>query len=478
VPETSAEGVAALQPSRRDPAASGAVQVQRLVGDPPSGPRPANAVPTVQSAQPVQRRQPDDASGPSTAQAPIAIRSGAATGAAAAVGFRHMFGQVAPPAPDQHSASTPSGTHARVADGGGALPEPPEGNAIVVARSTDPGSRTQRSRFRTTIGADHESAADTPSQSLYSGDSSAHPGPRPPVGAAPVVARSAVGRDQSVTPAPTARRTAGQPHVLSAVPAPPTGTTGRDTTMRSVSVGSPDPAVQRAAAGERPAGAAAVGYAPAPQTQVDLFVLHRSETTAPPAVQRALTPDRPALVAPILADRAPPAGPGPISSSEPRSASAGPSTRTGSTDSRRREAAVQRSGLGGPVGGLRKPAPVQRRSTGAGLLPAGAVAVAAACRVTSSAAPVRTASVPPNVQRANPAPAPPAPPDSAAPSVIGAPADTSRDWASRPSGSAPAVLDAKALDQLAGRLYDPLLSRLRAELWSDRERAGLLADTW
>jgi hypothetical protein len=259
----------------------------------------------------------------------------------------------------------------------------------------------------------------------------------------------------------------------------------------------PQPArVKPSGPAERPpaAGPAAVGYAPAPQRQVDLFVLHRSEATAPPAVQRALTPDRPALVAPILADRAPPAGPKPITGSEPRSASAGPSTRTGSTDSRRREAAVQRSGPGGPVGGLRKPAPVQRRSTGAGLLPAGAVAVAAgqAREVTGGSivfhppdrsAPVRTASAPPNVQRANPvppplAPPPPAPPDSITPSVVAAPAGMTRDRASRPSGSAPAVLDAKALDQLAGRLYDPLLSRLRAELWSDRERAGLLADTW
>jgi hypothetical protein len=271
--------------------------------------------------------------------------------------------------------------------------------------------------------------------------------------------------------------------------------------MRSVRVGSSDPAVQRAAGGERSAGPAAVGYAPAPQNHVDPFVLHRSERTAPPAVQRAIAQDPPALVAPILAARATPAGPKPITSSQRMSASAGPSTPTGSTDSRVREAAMQRSGPGGPVGRLRKPEPVQRRSSGAGLLSTGAVAVAAgpAPEVTGGSivfhppdrpppergasarpAPDRIASArpAPNVQRAGPTASAAAQPDPTAASPVGAPVGVTRGRASRPSGSASAALDAAALDQLAGRLYDPLLSRLRAELWADRERAGLLADTW
>ena len=32
------------------------------------------------------------------------------------------------------------------------------------------------------------------------------------------------------------------------------------------------------------------------------------------------------------------------------------------------------------------------------------------------------------------------------------------------------------LEELARRIYEPLSSRLRAELWTDRERAGLLTD--
>jgi hypothetical protein len=32
------------------------------------------------------------------------------------------------------------------------------------------------------------------------------------------------------------------------------------------------------------------------------------------------------------------------------------------------------------------------------------------------------------------------------------------------------------LDELARRLYEPLTARLRAELWLDRERAGVMTD--
>jgi hypothetical protein len=46
-----------------------------------------------------------------------------------------------------------------------------------------------------------------------------------------------------------------------------------------------------------------------------------------------------------------------------------------------------------------------------------------------------------------------------------------------PAG-APATTGAAAvdLDEMARRLYEPLSARLRAELWLDRERAGLVTD--
>ncbi|HEU5483626.1 MAG TPA: hypothetical protein VFU98_01865, partial [Microlunatus sp.] len=42
-----------------------------------------------------------------------------------------------------------------------------------------------------------------------------------------------------------------------------------------------------------------------------------------------------------------------------------------------------------------------------------------------------------------------------------------------PAGAAPAPTD---LDEMARRLYEPLVARLRAELWLDRERAGVFGD--
>jgi hypothetical protein len=47
-----------------------------------------------------------------------------------------------------------------------------------------------------------------------------------------------------------------------------------------------------------------------------------------------------------------------------------------------------------------------------------------------------------------------------------------------PPGPPPAELDPGSLEELAARLFDPLVARLRAELWLDRERAGMSADTW
>lgn len=48
------------------------------------------------------------------------------------------------------------------------------------------------------------------------------------------------------------------------------------------------------------------------------------------------------------------------------------------------------------------------------------------------------------------------------------------------SGVAPAAAPAGAaptdLDEMARRLYEPLSARLRAELWLDRERAGVMSD--
>ena len=39
-----------------------------------------------------------------------------------------------------------------------------------------------------------------------------------------------------------------------------------------------------------------------------------------------------------------------------------------------------------------------------------------------------------------------------------------------------APLGGAELEEMARRLYEPLSSRLRAELWQDRERSGLLTD--
>jgi hypothetical protein len=46
------------------------------------------------------------------------------------------------------------------------------------------------------------------------------------------------------------------------------------------------------------------------------------------------------------------------------------------------------------------------------------------------------------------------------------------------STAAPGAAGAKPpdLDELARRLYEPLTARLRAELWLDRERAGVMSD--
>jgi hypothetical protein len=45
-------------------------------------------------------------------------------------------------------------------------------------------------------------------------------------------------------------------------------------------------------------------------------------------------------------------------------------------------------------------------------------------------------------------------------------------------GAGAAGTSTQEFDELARRLYDPLASRLRAELLLDRERRGLRTDAW
>jgi hypothetical protein len=73
---------------------------------------------------------------------------------------------------------------------------------------------------------------------------------------------------------------------------------------------------------------------------------------------------------------------------------------------------------------------------------------------------------PPTVQRETEA-ASPSP--EAAPAAAPAPAPTAAPAASGPAPGGD-------VDELVNRLYDPLAARLRAELWLDRERAGVLMD--
>jgi len=61
-----------------------------------------------------------------------------------------------------------------------------------------------------------------------------------------------------------------------------------------------------------------------------------------------------------------------------------------------------------------------------------------------------------------------------------APAPTEPAAAVPVSGAAPtpaaAATPSTDLDEMARRLYEPLSARLRAELWLDRERAGVMSD--
>ena len=44
------------------------------------------------------------------------------------------------------------------------------------------------------------------------------------------------------------------------------------------------------------------------------------------------------------------------------------------------------------------------------------------------------------------------------------------------TSATPATPSAADLEEMARRLYEPMAARIRAELWQDRERAGLLTD--
>ena len=81
---------------------------------------------------------------------------------------------------------------------------------------------------------------------------------------------------------------------------------------------------------------------------------------------------------------------------------------------------------------------------------------------------------PPTVQRQADAAPPAAEPDETAAPAAGTPAPAAVAPASgAPASGASAGAD---VDELARRLFEPLSARLRAELWLDRERAGLVTD--
>lgn len=56
------------------------------------------------------------------------------------------------------------------------------------------------------------------------------------------------------------------------------------------------------------------------------------------------------------------------------------------------------------------------------------------------------------------------------------PADAAAPAAAPTPDAAAATPTAEQLEEMARRLYEPMASRIRAELWQDRERAGLLTD--
>ena len=59
------------------------------------------------------------------------------------------------------------------------------------------------------------------------------------------------------------------------------------------------------------------------------------------------------------------------------------------------------------------------------------------------------------------------------PAAESAPAAPASSAAPAPAAAGTSPTD---LDEMARRLYEPLSARLRAELWLDRERAGVMSD--
>jgi hypothetical protein len=66
--------------------------------------------------------------------------------------------------------------------------------------------------------------------------------------------------------------------------------------------------------------------------------------------------------------------------------------------------------------------------------------------------------------------------DEPAPPAAEPAAGTSSAPATSASAPPPAGAKPPDLDELARRLYEPLSARLKAELWLDRERAGVMSD--
>ncbi len=88
--------------------------------------------------------------------------------------------------------------------------------------------------------------------------------------------------------------------------------------------------------------------------------------------------------------------------------------------------------------------------------------------------PTRPAALPPApLQRIE---EPDTPPEATPPAAAEAPSSVAAPATPAPSEPAPPAGGGPSLDELARQLYEPLAARLRAELWLDRERSGLLTD--
>ena len=67
-------------------------------------------------------------------------------------------------------------------------------------------------------------------------------------------------------------------------------------------------------------------------------------------------------------------------------------------------------------------------------------------------------------------------PESAPSPTESAPSPAPAPTVTATAGPSPTLQPAGDVEELVNRLYDPLAARLRAELWLDRERAGVLMD--